>query len=146
MAKKTIKSEQPPIWSFFCENENEKEAMESGSQEEAFNNILNTDESEFLISRVENLVQKRLAKSITGSQLRKLFDIVQKEQDSERQDSKIRIQLIYIAARQNNPTAQNFAQFIKELIIRKKGNCARKERFKLFMESIVSYHKYYSKK
>ena len=64
MAKKTIKSEQPPIWSFFCENENEKEAMESGSQEEAFNNILNTDESEFLISRVENLVQKRLAKSL----------------------------------------------------------------------------------
>ena len=146
MAKKTIKSEQPPIWSFFCENENEKEAMESGSQEEAFNNILNTDESEFLISRVENLVQKRLAKSITGSQLRKLFDIVQKEQDSERQDSKIRIQLIYIAARQNNPTAQNFAQFIKELIIRKNGNSARNERFQLFMESIISYHKYYSKK
>lgn len=112
MAKTTSKPEQPPIWSFFCENENEKEAMEKGSQEEAFNNILSADKSEFLISRVENLVQKRLANSITGSQLRKLFDVVYVQKGS---DSEIRIQLIYMAARQNNPTAQNFAQFIKEL-------------------------------
>ena len=141
MAKTIIKLEQPPIWSFFCENENEKEAMEKGSQEEAFNNILSANKSEFLIFRVENLVQRRLANSITGSQLRKLFDVVQKGSDSE-----IRIQLIYMAARQKNPTAQNFAQFIKELIIHKNGNSARNERFQLFMESIISYHKYYSKK
>ena len=143
MAKTIIKLEQPPIWSFFCENENEKEAMEKGSQEEAFNNILSADRSEFLISRVENLVQRRLANSITGSQLRKLFDVVHVQKGS---DSEIRIQLIYMAARQNNPTAQNFAQFIKELIIHKNGNSARTERFQLFMESIISYHKYYSKK
>ena len=143
MAKTINKLEQPPIWSFFCENENEKEAMEKGSQEEAFNNILSADRSEFLISRVENLVQRRLANSITGSQLRKLFDVVHVQKGS---DSEIRIQLIYMAARQNNPTAQNFAQFIKELIIHKNGNSARNERFQLFMESIISYHKYYSKK
>ena len=143
MAKTIIKLEQPPIWYFFCENENEKEAMEKGSQEEAFNNILSADRSEFLISRVENLVQRRLANSITGSQLRKLFDVVHVQKGS---DSEIRIQLIYMAARQNNPTAQNFAQFIKELIIHKNGNSARNERFQLFMESIISYHKYYSKK
>lgn len=143
MAKTIIKLEQPPIWSFFCENENEKEAMEKGSQEEAFNNILSADRSEFLISRVENLVQRRLANSITSSQLRKLFDVVHVQKGS---DSEIRIQLIYMAARQNNPTAQNFAQFIKELIIQKNGNSARNERFQLFMESIISYHKYYSKK
>ena len=143
MAKTIIKLEQPPIWSFFCENENEKEAMEKGSQEEAFNNILSADRSEFLISRVENLVQRRLANSITSSQLRKLFDVVHVQKGS---DSEIRIQLIYMAARQNNPTAQNFAQFIKELIIHKNCNSARNERFQLFMESIISYHKYYSKK
>lgn len=141
MAKTTSKPEQPPIWSFFCENENEKEAVENGSQEEAFNNILSADKSEFLISRVENLVQKRLANSITGSQLRKLFDAVQKEQDSE-----TRIQLIYIAARQNNSTAQKFAQFIKDLILYINDDNGKIKRFKLFMESIISYHKYYSKK
>ena len=143
MAKTIIKLEQPTIWSFFSEIENEKEAMEKDAQEEAFNNILNADRSEFLISRVENLVQRRLANSITGSQLRKLFDVVHVQKGS---DSEIRIQLIYMAARQNNPTAQNFAQFIKELIIQKNGNSARNERFQLFMESIISYHKYYSKK
>ncbi len=141
MEKKANNLEQPPIWSFFCEIEDEKEAMVSGSLEEAFNNILNTDKSEFLISRVENLVQKRLAKSITGSQLRKLFDVVQKGQDSA-----IRIQLIYIAARQNNPTNQKFAEFVKELIIYMNGDKEKLKRFQLFMESIVSYHKYYSKK
>lgn len=139
MEKKTSNSEQLSIWSFFCENQ--KEAMENCSQEEAFNNILTTNKSEFLISRVENLVQKRLANSITGSQLRKLYDVVQKGEPSE-----IRIQLIYIAARQNNPIAKGFVQFVKEFLTHIDGDDKKFKRFQLFMESIVSYHKYYSKK
>ncbi len=139
-----IKTEQPPlppIWSFFCEDKDEKQAMDVGSEKEAFRNILDTDDSKFLIFRIENLVQKRLANSISSSQLRRLFDVVQTGTLSE-----IRIQLIYIAARQNNTTAQGFARFVKELITQINGDEEKLARFKLFMESAVSYHKYYSKK
>lgn len=131
----------PPIWAFFCEHEDEKIAMDTGSEEEALSNILDSDDKKFLIFGVENLVSKRLSKSITSAQLRKLFYVVQNGKLSE-----IRIQLIYIAARQNNITAQNFAQFVKELITQINGDEKRLARFTLFMESVVSYHKYYSKR
>jgi CRISPR type III-A-associated protein Csm2 len=139
-----INSEQPPIppiWAYFCENEDENQAMTNGSDEEAFNNILSSDDSQFLIWRVENLVQKRLANCITGSQIRKLFDCAM-----EGQLPKTRIQLIYIAARQNNDTAYNFARFVRDMILSVNDNNAKMKSFQLFIESVVSYHKYYSKK
>lgn len=138
---KTEPSLLPPIWAFFCEHEDEKIAIDTGSKEAALSNILDSDDKKFLIFGVENLVSKKLAKSITSSQLRKLFDTVQ-----EGDLSKVRIQLIYITARQNNTTAQDFTQFVKNLITQINGDEKKLARFKLFMESVVSYHKYYSKK
>jgi CRISPR type III-A-associated protein Csm2 len=144
-----IKEEQPSIWSFFCKNEDEQLAMTSGSIEEAVSNILEINNSDYLISRTDNLVQKRLANAITTSQLRKLFEKI-KDLDNEKVLStkltEVRIQLIYIAARQNNPVAKEFVQFIKELITRIGNDETKLKRFQLFMESIVSYHTYYSKR
>lgn len=139
------KIEQPPIWSFFCEHLGEGQMNETESKKEAIHNILDIDNSQLLIFHTEEFVKNRLANGITSSQLRKLFEIVKDKKLSEKLNE-VRIQLIYIAARQNNPSAHEFAHFIKELITHIGEDENKLKRFRLFMESIVSYHKYHSKR
>lgn len=140
-----IKVERPTCWSFYCKEKDENLAMESISQNEAILNIYGNEGSEYLISRVENMVKKSLVNCVTGSQLRKLYNQVDALEPTGNLNQ-IRIQLIYIAARQNNPAAQGFVEFIKALMNHIEGDKQRLKRFQDFMESVVSYHKFYSKK
>lgn len=140
-----IKEEQPSVWSFFCELLMKNYQNDNEAKDIVCHHILEKDDSKLLINHIEKFVKDRLANAITTSQLRKLFAIV-KDKKLSLQLNEVRIHLIYIAARQNNPAAQEFAQFTRQLIARIGDDKIKLNRFQLFIESIVSYHRYYSKR
>lgn len=143
-----IKLEQPAIWSFFYDHsaeDHEDQMNELDFKKTAIHNILEVSDNRLLICKTEEFVKNKLANAITTAQLRKLFAIVQDNQLLQKLNE-VSIQLIYIIARQNNPTAQEFAQFVKTLIQNIGDDAIKLKRFELFMESIVSYHKYHSKR
>ncbi len=136
-----------PCWAFFCADKDTSIAIESGNEQEAINNLFaGSDRETFLLERTEEMVTEWLKNAISGSQLRKLFNAVaalKREVDYEKELHRIRIQLIYIAARQNNEKAFNFVSFVRKILNDINGDEQKFETFKDFMEAVLSYHKYH---
>jgi|GEM_PF-2540354 len=139
-----------PCWAFFCTDKDTSVAIDSGNEQEAITNLLaNNKQAIFLLDRTEKMVTEWLKNAITGSQLRKLFNAVaalKREADNDRELHRIRIQLIYIAVRQNNEKAFNFASFVRKILNDINGDKQKIETFKDFMEAVLSYHKYHHNK
>lgn len=130
-----------PCWAFFCDEGNETIAAEHATEDEAVKNILTKDEREFLILRVDKMVESWLKNSITETQLRILYNVLNAPKVEL---NKIRIQLIYIASRQNNPAVKSFVELTKALLDKRTEN--NKVRIVDFIESVLSHYKFYSKK
>ncbi|MCI4669969.1 MAG: type III-A CRISPR-associated protein Csm2 [Bacteroidia bacterium] len=96
-----------------------------------------------LVTELENLV-RHYAKSITTSQLRNIYSVIKEMQEDEMANLVLlRPKLAYISARQQKKEAQEFTQFISDLISRVNSRDDFRN-FKTVMEAIVAYHKLYN--
>ncbi len=135
-----------PCWTFFCNELDEKNAVQSGSKDEAVKNILGNNtgtclSATYLLQRVDKMVGTWLKGNITETQLRGLYNVAK---SNAGMGNKVRIQLIYIASRQTNPVAKSFVELINALLDEEKD--FNNSQIVDFIESVLSYHKYYSKK
>jgi CRISPR type III-A-associated protein Csm2 len=110
----------------------------------SFPNVLDmeeTDNLDGLLSAIENFV-KGAGVKVSTSQLRNVYDCVIKAQ-SVNDMKMIRPKLAYVAGR-GKQDEKEFFGFIDGLIktIKTEG---QRESFKVFFESVVAYHKFYSK-
>jgi len=106
-------------------------------------NFNSTQHIEGLLSELEYFIKEKW-NVITTSQLRNIYDKVKRTKEYS-ELHKIRPQLAYVAARQNNKSAKELVVFLKNIIVEVKNN-EQLESFQNFFEAIVGYHKYYINK
>lgn len=124
-------------WTFFQENG-------QPSHQQIIEDILNDfdDRDKDILIKIEKMVKEYLKSSVTGTQLRNLYNLVNEKKQPE-ELNKLRPLFMYVAARQNNDSARNFIRFIRELIVAANTE-PRMNNLKKIMEVFVSNHKYYN--
>ena len=95
------------------------------------------DYTDYILTEgMENLVNERLAKSISKTQFRNLFDEVKK---SEVKDlTTLQVKMMYTAGRVDNRNTKDFIRLAIS-VLKKDFDLGQK-----FMESALAYHKFYS--
>jgi len=97
-----------------------------------------------IIDEIKEFVSNN-GKRISSSQLRNIYGKVCSIADNDITGIQLlRPKLAYIAARQDNKDAKYFVEFIDGLISKINTENHVKS-FKIFMEAIVAYHKFYAK-
>ncbi|MCF8222296.1 MAG: type III-A CRISPR-associated protein Csm2 [Bacteroidales bacterium] len=97
-----------------------------------------------IIDEIKEFVRHN-GKSISSSQLRNIYGKVVSIDDVDITGIQLlRPKLAYVAARQDKQDARIFVEYIDELIS-KINNESHVKSFKIFMEAIVAYHKFYAK-
>lgn len=117
-------------------------------------NMANTNKTTELVNATEKFVESFCTlkdnkgnnrEIISTSQLRNIYDKILKIDDDDIASIQLmRPKLAYVAARQRNNEAKVIVDFLNGRI-KEIENSNQTESFKMFFESIVAYHKYYSK-
>ncbi len=103
----------------------------------------NPDVTENLIKCINNYMQEK-GGSISSSQLRNIFNLLKKITSKEKLVLS-KPKLIYIAGRQNDNNTKEFVILVDKLLSDITEN-SQIEDFKLFLESIIAYHKFHHPK
>jgi len=141
--KEALQKEEPKkCWDYFCTQAQAQYAKECNIiAPEAINNILSGTEREItMLENAEKMTEECLKKAITPTQLRTLFNVI-KNAENQKELEKVRLNLTYILARQHKESTSEFISFLKELLKNINDDPLKLERFKDFMEALISYHK-----
>jgi CRISPR type III-A-associated protein Csm2 len=100
------------------------------------------DDPSNLIESIKTYMQKH-GRSITSTQLRNIFELL-KDCTSKKELTLKKPRLAYIAARQSKRESIDLVELLSHLITEIKEE--QIDSFKMFLESLVAYHKYFNPK
>lgn len=105
----------------------------------------NNNDTGKIIDEIKDFVQNN-GKGISTSQLRNIYAKIKTIEDKDLVSIQLlRPNLAYIAARQGQQDARKFVEFIDNLVAGIKSE-KQVRSFKIFMESLVAYHKFFHSK